>query len=369
MPGHQRHHHRSPATRAPSARTPAPSRADSGGAQQAGVTGASTNAAPRHDHRSRVTSQRPRREHMSNRAHRERRPPTPTRHPSRLHPRRVQVPLLPARQPNAQQARRRAIAYGQWHPYADAEPSAPTSPNSRLRHRLCHHRRPRGRQPRHAPRAAVHPPRGHPASRTCRHGAAHPASQRGQPAPGRRGQHRRETSPPSPHRQRLVHGSACRASALPPVHHLPTPAQHHHHRSIDHADPRPLHPAGRTTRAHHHRRRAQQRRGRPPLRRRPTAGPHPTDGPTSTDDLQPHSPRTEHRHRPVAISRALDGQPTQLNHRERRLAAQLLTAQGLSLRNIAARLAINPRTISRYRRDLAEPNDLRKRQAPTLTPS
>ena len=31
-------------------------------------------------------------------------------------------------------------------------------------------------------------------------------------------------------------------------------------------------------------------------------------------------------------------------------------------------LAINPRTISRYRRDLAGPNDLRKRQAPTLTP-
>jgi len=86
-------------------------------------------------------------------------------------------------------------------------------------------------------------------------------------------------------------------------------------------------------------------------------------------DLQPHSPRADTDIDQVAISRALDGQPTQLNHRERRLAAQLLTAQGLSLRNIAARLAINPRTISRYRHDLADPNNLRKRQAPTLTPS
>jgi transcriptional regulator with XRE-family HTH domain len=85
-------------------------------------------------------------------------------------------------------------------------------------------------------------------------------------------------------------------------------------------------------------------------------------------DLRPRSPQANTDIDQVAISRALDGQPTQLNHRERRLAAQLLTAQGLSLRNIAARLAINPRTISRYRHDLAGPNDLRKRQTPTLTP-
>jgi AraC-like DNA-binding protein len=86
-------------------------------------------------------------------------------------------------------------------------------------------------------------------------------------------------------------------------------------------------------------------------------------------DLQPHSPRADTDIDNVALSRALDGQPTQLNHRERRLATQLLTAQGLSLRDIAARLATNPRTISRYRRDLADPNDLRERQAPTLAPS
>ena len=83
-------------------------------------------------------------------------------------------------------------------------------------------------------------------------------------------------------------------------------------------------------------------------------------------DLRPHSPRADTDIDQVAISRVLDEQPTQLNHRERRLAAQLLTAQGLSLRDIAARLAINPRTVSRYRRDLADPNDLRKQQAPTL---
>jgi DNA-binding CsgD family transcriptional regulator len=62
-------------------------------------------------------------------------------------------------------------------------------------------------------------------------------------------------------------------------------------------------------------------------------------------------------------------QPIQLNHRERRLATQLLTAQGLSLREIAARLAINPRTVSRYRRNIAGRNDLRERPAPTLAPN
>jgi DNA-binding CsgD family transcriptional regulator len=86
-------------------------------------------------------------------------------------------------------------------------------------------------------------------------------------------------------------------------------------------------------------------------------------------DLQPPSPRTDTDIDQVAISRALDEQPTQLNHRERRLAAQLLTAQGLSLRDIATRLAIHPRTVSRYRRDLADPNDLRKQQALTLAPN
>jgi DNA-binding CsgD family transcriptional regulator len=84
-------------------------------------------------------------------------------------------------------------------------------------------------------------------------------------------------------------------------------------------------------------------------------------------DLQPQSPRADTDIDQIAISRALDGRPTQLNHRERRLAAQLLTAQGLSLRDIAARLAINPRTVSRYR--LADPNDLRKQQALTLAPN
>lgn len=83
-------------------------------------------------------------------------------------------------------------------------------------------------------------------------------------------------------------------------------------------------------------------------------------------DLRPRSRRADTDIDQVAISRVLDEQPTQLNHRERRLAAQLLTAQGLSLRDIAARLAINPRTVSRYRRDLADPNDLRKQEAPTL---
>ena len=39
MPGHQRHHHRSPATRAPSARTPAPSAPIREALSQAGVTG------------------------------------------------------------------------------------------------------------------------------------------------------------------------------------------------------------------------------------------------------------------------------------------------------------------------------------------
>jgi AraC-like DNA-binding protein len=85
-------------------------------------------------------------------------------------------------------------------------------------------------------------------------------------------------------------------------------------------------------------------------------------------DLRPRSPRADTDIDQVAISRVLDEQPTQLNHGERRLAAQLLTAQGLSLRDIAARLAIHPRTVSRYRHDLADPNDLRKQQAPTLAP-
>ena len=51
-------------------------------------------------------------------------------------------------------------------------------------------------------------------------------------------------------------------------------------------------------------------------------------------------------------------QTTQLNFRERRLAAQLLTARGLSTRDIAERLAVDPRTVSRYRRAVADLNEL-----------
>jgi DNA-binding CsgD family transcriptional regulator len=81
-------------------------------------------------------------------------------------------------------------------------------------------------------------------------------------------------------------------------------------------------------------------------------------------DMRPRSPQADVDIDQVAISRVVDGQPTQLNHRERRRATQRLTAQGLSLRDIAARLAIHPRTVSRYRRDLAQRNDLRNQQAP-----
>jgi DNA-binding NarL/FixJ family response regulator len=70
-------------------------------------------------------------------------------------------------------------------------------------------------------------------------------------------------------------------------------------------------------------------------------------------DLRPRSPRVDIDIDQLAISRVLDGQATQLNHRERRLATQLLTAQGLSLRDIAVRLVIHPRTVSRYRHELA----------------
>jgi transcriptional regulator with XRE-family HTH domain len=83
-------------------------------------------------------------------------------------------------------------------------------------------------------------------------------------------------------------------------------------------------------------------------------------------DLQPHSRRADTDIDQVAISRVLDGQPTQLNYRERRLAAQLLTAEGLSTRDIAERLAVDPRTVSRYRSARADPKDLPRQQAPSL---
>jgi DNA-binding NarL/FixJ family response regulator len=68
----------------------------------------------------------------------------------------------------------------------------------------------------------------------------------------------------------------------------------------------------------------------------------------------------------IAVSQVLDGQTTRLNYRERRLATQLLTARGLSTRDIADRLAVDPRTVSRYRGALAASKDLPKRQAPAL---
>lgn len=146
----------------------------------------------------------------------------------------------------AHQVRGRAIAYGRWHPFTDAEPvSAHLTEllDSGISLATGAARAPR--QPRHASRAAVHPPRGDPAQGPHRHSATHPASHSGQPAPSRRGQHRRERSPPRPHRQRLVHGSARHVPALPPLDHLPTPARHHHHRQHRSHEPRHLHPAGR----------------------------------------------------------------------------------------------------------------------------
>jgi transcriptional regulator with XRE-family HTH domain len=83
-------------------------------------------------------------------------------------------------------------------------------------------------------------------------------------------------------------------------------------------------------------------------------------------DLRPHTRGAETDIDQIAVSRVLDGQPTQLTYRERRLAAQLLTARGLSLHDIAERLAVRPRTVSRYRRALADPKDPARQQAPSL---
>ena len=75
-------------------------------------------------------------------------------------------------------------------------------------------------------------------------------------------------------------------------------------------------------------------------------------------DLQPQNAGAETDIDQIAVSQVLDGQTTQLNFRERRLAAQLLTARGLSTRDIAERLAVDPRTVSRYRRAVADLNEL-----------
>jgi AraC-like DNA-binding protein len=270
---------------------------------------------------------------------------------------------------NAQQARRRAIAYGQWHPYADAEPvraHLTQLVNSGIGLATV------------AARAGVSRGTLH-ALLSTHHAATRPRVRAGT------AQRIRQVKPVSHHPaavdstgakrrlQALIANGWSMTRLATQVHCHPSTISRLLRsttitRSIDHAirdlytrlaeQPAPTAATGERSSVEAARRYADAHGWVTP------------DRWTDIDhDLQPHSLRTDTDIDQVAISRALDGRPTELNHRERRLAAQLLTAQGLSLRNIAARLAINPRTVSRYRHDLADPNDLRRRQAPTLTPA
>jgi AraC-like DNA-binding protein len=260
----------------------------------------------------------------------------------------------------AQQARRRAIAYGQWHPYADAEP---------LRAHLTQLLDSGISLATIAARAGVSRGTLH-ALLSTHHAATRPRVRAGtaqrirQVTTGSQNPALVDSTGAKRRVQALIANGWSMARLATHVHCHPSTVSRLLRsatvtRSIDHAirdlytrlaqQPVPITTAGERISVEAARRYADGH------------GWATSDRWTDIDhDLQPHSPRTDTDIDQVAISRALDGQPTQLNHRERRLAAQLLTAQGLSLRDIAARLAINPRTISRYRRDLANPNDLRK---------
>jgi AraC-like DNA-binding protein len=315
------------------------------------------------------TSQRPSGEHISNRTHRDRghRP----RHGTRAAYTQdgCKCPSCQRANRTAQQARRRAIAYGQWHPYADAEP---------LRAHLTQLLDSGISLATIAARAGVS--RGTLHALLSTHHAATRPRVRARTAQCIRqvtavGQHPALVDSTGAKRrlQALIANGWSMARLATHVHCHPSTISRLLRGAtitgnIDHAirdlytllADQPLSTAtpGERSSVEAARRHANAHGWATP------------DQWTDIDhDLRPRSPRADTDIDQIAISRVLDEQPTQLNHRERRLAAQLLTAQGLSLRDIAARLAIHPRTVSRYRRDLADLNDPRKQQAPTLAPT